>query len=748
MQGFLHQGLAFGAALAAVPLIIHLLNRQRHRPLQWAAMRFVLAAYKKTRRRAQLENLLLLLLRMGVIALLAFALARPFTSTDGALASLTEQRRDLILIVDGSASTGYRKNVDTVYERIVGRARDILLELKTDRGDRVRLVHAADSAKLLSWRSAEEALAILPTLSSPTDGELRLSEVLAEVRRIAEEDAATSGAAAVEIRFLTDLQRTTFAPSAEGGELASELTDALFDQLAGLEELGLQILIEDLHGGGFLPPNLGVTQIRPLGEVLGPNLALELGVEIANYGANLQAGVRVALSIDGERQPTQSLEVAAQSTAEATFPIAFKSPGFHIIEASLEGDGLDIDDRRHELIYVPPSVRVLLVNGAPGDRIEDDEVGFLRAVLDPLPEAGSIGAEFTPFETEVQAPESIGSDQVDLAKHDVVVLANVESVSSRAVEALEEFVSRGGALLITVGDRVIAENYNARLWRPDGSGLLPAELERRVSARSQRGSYYRAAVFEEMHPALVFFADDRWKPLFTEVPIYEFLAAAPLEGSRVLASLDDDGNHPLLIERDYDRGRVLLWTTTVDRAWTRLPDSPRTLVPLMHDLLRYAGRPDVAPRNTKLGLAMHLEVPQFPRQLSLVKPDGSTRSLDGDPEELPSGKWLLPATQPVDQVGLWKVELGARSSDSKTAAAFAVQFPPQEGDMERIPPTELAGVHPVWLPLDPELESSDREQTSQPRSGELWRGFARLCLAFLILESLWGAWIGRRRTVQ
>ena len=44
-QGFVHPALAFGALLAGVPLIIHLLNRQRHKPVPWAAMRFVLAAY-------------------------------------------------------------------------------------------------------------------------------------------------------------------------------------------------------------------------------------------------------------------------------------------------------------------------------------------------------------------------------------------------------------------------------------------------------------------------------------------------------------------------------------------------------------------------------------------------------------------------------------------------------------------------------------------------------------------------------
>ena len=113
IEGFLHPALAAGAALAAVPLVIHLLNRQRYRPTPWAAMRFVLAAHRRTRRRVQLENLLLLFLRMGAVALLALAVARPFTSAGGALGVLTEQRRDVVVLLDGSASTGLTVGAET-----------------------------------------------------------------------------------------------------------------------------------------------------------------------------------------------------------------------------------------------------------------------------------------------------------------------------------------------------------------------------------------------------------------------------------------------------------------------------------------------------------------------------------------------------------------------------------------------------------------------------------------------------------
>jgi len=43
---FVTSALAFGALLFAVPLIIHLLNRQRFRKRDWAAMEYLLRAYR------------------------------------------------------------------------------------------------------------------------------------------------------------------------------------------------------------------------------------------------------------------------------------------------------------------------------------------------------------------------------------------------------------------------------------------------------------------------------------------------------------------------------------------------------------------------------------------------------------------------------------------------------------------------------------------------------------------------------
>src|SRR4051812_1856007 len=67
------------AAIAAVslPIIIHILMRRRRKPVMWAAMRFLLEAYRQHRRRLKLEQFLLLAARCLLLALLALALGRP-----------------------------------------------------------------------------------------------------------------------------------------------------------------------------------------------------------------------------------------------------------------------------------------------------------------------------------------------------------------------------------------------------------------------------------------------------------------------------------------------------------------------------------------------------------------------------------------------------------------------------------------------------------------------------------------------
>ena len=756
-EGFIHPALAWGALLASVPLLIHLLNRQRHKPVQWAAMQFVLAAYKKTRRRAQLENLLLLFLRMAAVALLALAVSRPFTGERSPLLPFTESRRDVVLILDASGSTGYRESVSSVFESILERAREILSDLDGTRGDRVRLVQGARTAQLFSFRSPEEALAVLTTISAPTDERLDLAAVLSEVAAFAEEDAGSVGQSVLEIRLLSDMQRNTFLPPESIlDEEGNSETPPLVRALDRLSELGARVVVEDLGPVPLQPANLGLEQLGPSEEILGPGLTIDLAVRVRNFGAQGRAALRVALEVDGVRQPSQKIDVDARSSSEVSFPYSFQTSGFHTLVATLEGDRLAIDDRLAAVVHVPPPVRCLLVNGDPAVEIERDELGYVRAILEP-PDDGTFvsgpGGLYAPFLIDEITANAFGSGE-DLTEYDVILLADVASLSPRLVERLEEHVAGGASLILTMGDNSADPSsqsaLNTRLWRADGTGLLPAKLSRKVSVRSRREAYYRVNWFDENHPALAFFADELWRPFLTEIPIFGFISTELSEDpgldsprTHVLARLDDDRRSPLLIERQYDRGRVFLWTTSIDDDWTRIPEVAATLVPLVHELFRHAGREPLAQRNVAVGTSIALEVDEFPRSPMLVPPGGTRRRLDGEPRQLAKGLWSLPPIENLDRTGLWAVELEGGSE-----IPFSVQFDVHEGDLERIAPDDLEASHDVWRIHEASDDSEELGQDTDAARGELWRLLAGICLLALICETLWAAWIGHGRRLR
>src|SRR5687767_10252596 len=107
---FIHQPLTWAFLLALLPLLIHLINMMRHRRVKWAAMEFLLASYKKHRKWIWLKQLLLLLARMAVVALVVAMLAQLKT-------------RDQWLAIFGGRVTHHYVLVDDSYsmsDRVAG----------------------------------------------------------------------------------------------------------------------------------------------------------------------------------------------------------------------------------------------------------------------------------------------------------------------------------------------------------------------------------------------------------------------------------------------------------------------------------------------------------------------------------------------------------------------------------------------------------------------------------------------------
>src|SRR5688500_9816011 len=127
---FLMASMLIGLAAVSIPVIIHLLHRQRTTPVQWGAMQFLLESPLQLKRRKRVEHWLLMLLRMAAIALLVFALARPLSIERTYNPLSSGIATDIGVVIDRSLSTGRRAGDKSVYEQSVAAVADLVKTMR------------------------------------------------------------------------------------------------------------------------------------------------------------------------------------------------------------------------------------------------------------------------------------------------------------------------------------------------------------------------------------------------------------------------------------------------------------------------------------------------------------------------------------------------------------------------------------------------------------------------------------------
>ena len=96
-MNFLQPLALFALPLIALPILIHLINQQRHRTLPWGAMMFLMSAKRMSKGMAQLRHFLIMLMRMLAVGALVFVVSRPLAG--GWLGSVGMGKPDTTLIL-------------------------------------------------------------------------------------------------------------------------------------------------------------------------------------------------------------------------------------------------------------------------------------------------------------------------------------------------------------------------------------------------------------------------------------------------------------------------------------------------------------------------------------------------------------------------------------------------------------------------------------------------------------------------
>src|SRR5438477_4579639 len=106
-MNFLAPAFLAGLAAIAVPVIIHLIHRERRVVVPFPSLMFLQRIPYRSVRRQKIRHLLLLLLRCLALAMLAAAFARPFFEKHAPTGPATSGAREVVVLLDNSASMGY-----------------------------------------------------------------------------------------------------------------------------------------------------------------------------------------------------------------------------------------------------------------------------------------------------------------------------------------------------------------------------------------------------------------------------------------------------------------------------------------------------------------------------------------------------------------------------------------------------------------------------------------------------------------
>jgi len=442
-----------GAAAMAIPIIIHLIFRQRKRPIEWAAMRFLIEAFRRQKRRLQLEQILLLAVRCMIVLVLGLALARPLLQGAGLLED--DSLRTIILVIDDGLASQVVEDVSsqsTAFDRHVEQAISIVNSL--GESDAVGIVTASRPASgpilppSIDHAAVIEVLEGMTPALTPTDldGGLRLA-------RSAAADAVENGGS-VAVYLFSDFREGSVA-------LETNLPNfAEFEQRGG----GLSLLASP--AASTAAPNVQVTAVAPMRRVVVADAAdasQQVTVHLARHGGDLgRTSTKLRLSGAGAglaRAKTVEWS-AGQTTATETFSISFEAVEIGQTGLSAVVDDVDAmgpDNRRFITLEVREKLRVALVSPPTFERISSLSAltpgQWIRRALH--------ASDASPIEVTDVAPASL--DDIDLRAMDAAIVTRPDRLNDTGWLALREFVDRGGLLMFVPPSDVNVHQWTDRL---------------------------------------------------------------------------------------------------------------------------------------------------------------------------------------------------------------------------------------------------------------------------------------------
>ena len=673
-----------GLMLLALPVLIHLVQKHQHHGARFPSLLFLKQIPRRERRRMEIRHWLLMLLRCLLLLLLVFAFARPFLASGGP-AGLAPDRVDSVLVLDRS----YSMRVADHWQQALDHALRQVDAMTAS--DRIGILLVDDEVETVSDLSGDgEKLSGLLRDQAPGWRATRLPLAIEQASRM----LAGSDALRKRIVVISDFQSS-----------AASTVARVSDDIE-LETLGIEA-----RGGANA--SIGSVEIGAAARDAANEFMLQ--VEVVNHSTQA-LDQEITLTLDGREMARRTLRLPPGSTRVETFEGL--SAGSDLLRGvvSLADDALDVDNRHYFIYSSKLQLPVLIVEGGA---LRSNQSVYLQNALEL--------ARNPAFRIERRALSTLTAE--DIATQAVLILNDLSLPAGEMADALGEYVSAGGALL------VIAAEASQPDW-PES--LLPGKPGRAVSAPP--ASAHQLAQFDAEHPLSLRLGSRNVIGL-SLARIFSYRAFETGAEDRVVARYSDGG--AALLERQVGEGRVQVLTTTLDTHWNDIVLQP-AFVPFLQQNLRYLAAHERFSRESRLGDIVDLL--RYARALAGADViDAGT----GGPlvVETPAGAEIrLERDNPLlalAEPGFYQVHQAARAGVEITVAANADT---REANLEPLDLDQFVeDIRASATPADAAKPLNRQQAAAREQQQQLAQDILLAVLALMLIEALSANWIGLRQ---
>ncbi|MEC8928183.1 MAG: BatA domain-containing protein [Verrucomicrobiota bacterium] len=680
-MSFLNLPMLLGLTAISVPIIIHFLNRRKFRTVTWAAMRFVRLSVDQNQRRMKIEDLILLLLRCALLALLALALARPALDS-GKQQLVGDTKVNAVVLLDNSFSMKVNDN----FEDAKKAAKAALDGLPGN---------SACALLLVSDVVDEE----IPRPDPDLDGvhrainEARLSHHATDLYPALQAAAETlneSTGLRKEIYLVTDGQRNGWRQKQDIVNLLKQINKDIKTHV---------IVVGDPQSN---QQNLGISRLEVADPITTVGQAVDFEVEVENYGDEDDRDITLVLKDDQQKEvdmvPITTLP--ARETRTVTMKATFETDGYHFVRAEIKrntsGSGADaqeLDDTRSLVVRIAPHVRVLLLDETAD--LEDDEADRETTILKKFFDA--MNTQGDRIDASVKNPEFLTQKTAgELAEeYHAIVLANISKLEDQEVTTLAETLRRGIGLIVFPGDKINPEVYREKMFEKlqilpaayePAEGLVPADIFGTETQFTLEPStdHPIMTIWSKREDA---FKDPRLK-IFRRSPLrLAKTQTKNAEAGRVSTVMSFADGSPALLERAWGRGRVFQYATPADFDWGTQWMSPISVITMRRILGSLAQHRDRG-LNLRVGevydqrLEFDLNTPNRVAKFQTPGTAPGERST-GNIEQ--AGGIASVEFADTHRAGIYSYTIGDRTNQ---VASFAVQPDSRESKMAEFPAEE------------------------------------------------------------